>query len=214
MNKKKILAVIFDCDGVMFDSRQANINFYNSLLSKFGLPPMSEREIDFVHMHTAYESVNYIFHGTNYFEKAESFRLEMDYTPFIKDMIMEPGLKDLLNGLRDAMGLAIATNRSNTIDDVLKYNDLQNFFDIVISSLNVQNPKPDPESLHRIFDYFQIGPKETIYIGDSLVDSEMAMVADVPFIAYKNDKLEADFHIDCLGDIIDILKSRRLKDLI
>jgi len=214
MNKKKILAVIFDCDGVMFDSRQANINFYNSLLSKFGLPSMSEKEINFVHMHTSYESVNYIFRGTNYFEKAESFRLEMDYRPFIKDMIVEPGLKDLLNGLRDEMGLAIATNRSNTIGDVLKYNDLQNCFDIVISSLDVQNPKPDPESLHRIFDYFQIGPKETIYIGDSPIDSEMAIAADVPFIAYKNDKLEADFYIDFLGDIIDILNSRRLEDLI
>ena len=39
---KRISAVIFDCDGVMLDSRQANINFYNHLLDHFSLPPMRE----------------------------------------------------------------------------------------------------------------------------------------------------------------------------
>jgi len=33
--QSNISAVIFDCDGVMFDSRQANINFYNHILSHF-----------------------------------------------------------------------------------------------------------------------------------------------------------------------------------
>ena len=35
-----IAGVIFDCDGVMIDSRAANNVFYNRVLAYFGLPPM------------------------------------------------------------------------------------------------------------------------------------------------------------------------------
>jgi phosphoglycolate phosphatase len=44
MNQNNSLRVIiFDCDGVMFDSRQANINFYNHLLARFDQPPMDPK---------------------------------------------------------------------------------------------------------------------------------------------------------------------------
>jgi len=204
---KKISAVIFDCDGVLFDSRQANTNFYNRLLSDFGLPLMTEEEISYVHMHTACESVQYIFRNYPFKEAAQKQRLKMDYSPFIKDMIIEPGLKKLLKILKPGFALAIATNRSNTIGEVLEYNGLAEFFEVVISSLDVQRPKPNPESLFKILDFFKISPDESIYIGDSVVDYETADAADVPFISYKNRQLKAAYHLDCLMDIVDIINS-------
>ena len=146
---KRISAVIFDCDGVMFDSRQANINFYNHLLDHFGLPSMREDSVSYVHMHTADASVRHIFRGTPYVEQAQEYRLQMDYAPFIKDMIMEPGLTELLKALKPRFGLAVATNRSNTIGSVIESFGLKKYFDLVISSLDVENPKPHPESLFR-----------------------------------------------------------------
>jgi phosphoglycolate phosphatase len=202
---KKIRAVVFDCDGVLFDSRQANIHFYNHLLSRFGLPPMTEDKIDYVHMHTADESIRHIFEGSPYTEEAQAYRWEMDYTPFIKDMIMEPGLKEILQALKPAFGLAVATNRSNTIGKVLESNGLDKFFDIVVSSLDVKNPKPHPESLLKILRFFTIGPQQALYVGDSRVDRETARAASVPFIAYKNRSLEADFHADRMPDILTIV---------
>jgi len=197
----RISAVIFDCDGVMFDSRQANINFYNHLLARFNLPPINEEQVPFVHMHTADESVRYLFHGTLHTEEAQSYRLDMDYTSFIKDMIEEPGLKELLRKLQPRFGLAVATNRSNTINDVLERHGLKAFFDIVISSLDVHKPKPHPEAIFKILNFFQLSPKQCIYVGDSLVDYETALAAGVPFISYKNEELEADYHADLLEDI-------------
>ncbi|MBW2616136.1 MAG: HAD hydrolase-like protein, partial [Deltaproteobacteria bacterium] len=147
---KKDFAVIFDCDGVMFDSRQANINFYNHLLNRFNLPAMEEKQVPFIHMHTADESVQYLFRGTPHLEEAQAYRMNMDYTPFIKDMFIEPGLIELLRWLTPKFGLAVATNRSNTIEEVIVGNGLNGFFDIVVSSLDVQNPKPHPESLFKI----------------------------------------------------------------
>ena len=204
----KISVIIFDCDGVMFDSRQANINFYNHLLQHFGLPLMSEDKVAFVHMHTADKSVRHIFRDTPYMEMAQAYRMRMDYTPFLKDMILEPELKTLLEDLRPGFGLAVATNRSNTIGKVLESYGLSKYFDIVVSSLDVKKPKPHPESLLKILRFFEVGPEEALYIGDSQVDNETARAAGVPFMSYKNMELEADYHSDRLMDIAVLVNSR------
>ena len=204
---KRIAAVIFDCDGVMFDSRQANTNYYNQILANFGLPPMTEDQVAFVHMHTADEAVRHIFQGTSYVKQAQAYRLEADYTPFIKDMIMEPGLKKLLRTLKPQFGLAIATNRSNTIGDVLESNGLKEYFDIVVSSLDVQKPKPHPEAIHKILNYFQVSPEQVLYVGDSLVDWQTARAAEVTLVAYQNDELETPWKVKALLEIQELLES-------
>ncbi|MBW1998364.1 MAG: HAD family hydrolase [Deltaproteobacteria bacterium] len=203
--RKRIGAVIFDCDGVMFDSRLANINFYNHLREHFGLPPLAESEIDYVHMHTADEAVRHIFRGTPYVDQALAYKKDLDYAPFIRDMVPEPGLKALLEILRPRLKLAVATNRSNTIDRVLETFGLKDYFDTVISSLDVQRPKPHPEALLKILEMFRLSPDEAIYVGDSIIDAQTAGSAGVPFVAYKDRGLEADFHISELLEIRNIV---------
>ena len=202
---KKERAVIFDCDGVMFDSREANINFYNHFLKHFGLPPMTQDQIEFVHMHTADESIGHIFKGTPYLEQAKEFRTQVDYTPFIDDMVMEPGLKELLRELKPRFGLAVATNRSNTIERVIESKGLDGFFDIIVSSLDVENPKPDPESILKILKFFDIESSKSFYVGDSMVDQQTARAAGVVFISYKNKALEADHYAFSMMEISKIL---------
>jgi HAD superfamily hydrolase (TIGR01509 family) len=209
MSLKKIeSAVIFDCDGVMFDSRRANINYYNYLLSCFNQPPMTNAKIDFVHAYTADDSVRHIFEGTPFLEKAMALKAKVDYTPFIHDMVVEPGLRELLNELKPYYGLGVATNRSTTIGKVLQYHGLTGFFDIVVSSLDVRNPKPHPESLLKILDFFNISPGKALYIGDSILDYRSARSAGVIFTAYKNRDLDADYHVDSMMEILDIVKVR------
>ncbi len=202
---KKESALIFDCDGVMFDSRQANVNYYNALLAHYGLPPLTKEQVPFIHMNTADESVRYILQATPYLEDALNYRLQMDYRPFIKDMVMEPGLKELLSRLKTRAGLAVATNRSNTIGEVLEFKGLTGYFDIVVSSLDVNKPKPHPESLFKILDFFSLAPEQALYVGDSIIDYETARSAGVPFIAYKNKELNAEHHIDRLLDIDNLM---------
>jgi len=203
---KRIYVVTFDCDGVMFDSRQANIRYYNSVLAHFELPPMTEDQVNFIHMHTADESIRHIFRGTPFVDQAQVYRTQMKYTPFIKDMIIEPGLKDLLKMLKAEYGLAVATNRSDTIGDVLESNGLTEFFDIVVSSLDVLRPKPDPESICKILDFFKISPEQCLYVGDSPVDWQTARAAGVHFVAYRNDELETPWKVKGLLEIEKLLE--------
>jgi phosphoglycolate phosphatase len=205
ITNQKTRAVVFDCDGVMFDSRQANIHYYNHMLRHFGLPPMTGAAVDFVHSHTADESIRHLFQGTVYTDEALAYRWEVDYTPFIQDMIMEPGLKELLEWSKNRYGLAVATNRSNTIGEVLRTHGLTEFFDMVVSSLDVEQPKPHPESLFKILDFFQVGPERLLYVGDSAVDEETALRAGVPFIAYRNKSLKAYRHVGTLTEIKTLL---------
>lgn len=208
---KRIRAVIFDCDGVMFDSRQANINYYNNVLKRFGLPAMSEKQVDYVHMHTADAAIRHIFQGTNLESEAQAYRKQLNYAPFIKDMVMEPGLKSLLNNLKPHYGLAVATNRGNTMPKVLETFGLTDFFDIVVSSLDVQNPKPHPESLIKILHHFEISAEQTFYVGDSLVDQQTAEAAGVSLISYRNADLDTPLRVTDLRDIEKILHARDIK---
>ena len=168
---------------------------------------MSEEDVPYIHMHTADESIQYLFAGTPYLARAMDYRLQIDYTPFIEDMVMEPGLKQLLGILKPEFGLAVATNRSNTIEKVLQWNGLDRYFDIVVSSLDVKNPKPHPDSLLKIVGFFGIKPSEALYVGDSVVDYETARAAVVPFVAYKNRTLAAAHHVDHLMELADLVST-------
>ena len=200
-----VKVVIFDCDGVLFDSKQANINYYNHLLERFGLPPMKDSQVEYIHMHTAEESVKYLFMNTPYLDEAQECRTKMDYIPFIKDMVLEPDAKELLASLKPRFHLAMATNRSNTITEVIRVHGLNGLFDMVVSSLDVLRPKPHPEPIEKILRHFSLSPSQAVYVGDSEVDQHTAAAAGVIFVAYKNEKLEADYHITRLMDIAAIL---------
>jgi hypothetical protein len=71
---------------------------------------MTRDRIEFVHMHTADESIRHIFQGSPYLEPALEYRNQVDYSPFIKDMTIEQGLKDLLIELKPEFGLAVASD--------------------------------------------------------------------------------------------------------
>jgi phosphoglycolate phosphatase-like HAD superfamily hydrolase len=199
--------VIFDCDGVLFDSKEANIAFYNEILAQFNLPPMSQEEVEYVHVSTAEGALNYLLarRDSHVLEEILTHKPRVDYTPFIRLMRMEPHLKELLSSLPPQVKRAVSTNRATTITDVLRIHGLEDEFDLVISSLDVKNPKPHPESVLKILHHFSVSPAEALFIGDSVVDQESAQGARVPFVAYKNSALQADYYIDDLSAIKDII---------
>ena len=120
-------------------------------------------------------------------------------------MVMEPGLKEVLDILKPDYGLAVATNRSNTIGKVLEVSGLSRYFDIVVSSLDVQNPKPHPESIFKILDFFRIEPRQCLYVGDSEVNAAVCQASGVPLIAYKSKALNAKIHVQSMVENKELL---------
>ena len=202
--------IIFDCDGVLFDSKEANIAFYNQILSQFHLPPLTEAEVEYVHISTAEEALRYLLARRDPRDAKEvlAHRPRVDYSPFIHLMQMEPHLRELLIALPRRIKRAVSTNRSYTIGDVLRVHGLESEFDLVVSALDVKNPKPDPESALKILRHFAIAPSEALFVGDSTTDQQSAQGAHIPFIAYKNPALQADYYIDDLLAVREIVKQR------
>jgi HAD superfamily hydrolase (TIGR01509 family) len=124
-------------------------------------------------------------------------------------MQMEPNLRELLSALPRRIKRAVSTNRSYTIGDVLRIHGLEGEFDLVVSALDVKKPKPDPESALKILRHFVIAPSEALFVGDSTMDQQAAGGAQVPFIAYKNRSLKADYYIDDLLAIKEIITQQK-----
>jgi phosphoglycolate phosphatase-like HAD superfamily hydrolase len=188
--------IAFDCDGVLFDSRQANIAFYSAILEQFGQPGLTPAAVDYVHSHTVFESLAYLFRNYPHLDAVLDFTRTLDYHPFIPMMVEEPHLREFLGFLRPQFARALATNRTTTTRAVLKYHRLEEQFDLVVSAQDVKRPKPNPEAFWRILNHFGLKPREAIYIGDSQVDEEFAQNAGVPLVAYRNPGLKADYYLD------------------
>jgi phosphoglycolate phosphatase len=206
MDFRSVKVVAFDCDGVMFDSSEANRAFYNQVLTHIGMPAMTPEQSAFAHMHTVDESLEYLISDPGQLAEARRYRRQMSYLNFIRYMVIEPHLKVLLSKLRPLFKTAIATNRTDTMDRVLEEHELEGQFDLVVTASDVHHPKPHPEQLNVILDHFGIPPERMIYIGDSSLDAQSAQAAQVPFVAFRNTSLPARFHIRSLRQVEELLE--------
>ena len=202
--------VIFDCDGVMFDTAGINRAYYNRVLAHMGRPEMTEEEFSYVHAHTGDESIAYLFPDPEGFRAAQAFRGTLNYMEFIPDMAIEPHLKPLVRALRPRCKTAIVTNRTDTMPAILSEYGLEGDFDMVVTAWDVRRPKPDPEGLLKVLDHFRLRPDEALYVGDTRVDEAASAAAGIPFVAYANDALKAAHHIRSLGEIQGILPGTRI----
>ncbi len=203
----RIKVIAFDCDGVLFDSEDANTEYYNRILKQFDQPAMTPDQVAYAHMHTVGEVMAHLFPDKALLEQADIARGKMGYLPFIKYMRIEPYLKTLLKSLRPKFKTAIATNRTNTMPHVLNAHGLENGFDLVVTAADVSKPKPEPEMLLNILTYFRIEPDEAIYVGDSELDEQAANAAGIPLVAFGNRNLSAKHHIDSFEELETLLLS-------
>lgn len=203
MNRIKV--IIYDCDGVLIDSRRANEAFYNHILQRFGLPAITPEQLAQAQFLTSREVLNRLFAGTPWLQEAQDYLKSVDNSPFLPLITVEPHIKEVLARLSPFYGTAIATNRGRSLPLVLEHLGLADLFDMVVSSADVSHPKPHPEILWIILDHFGVKAREALYIGDAEVDRQMADRAGVPFAAYKNPELAALYHLQDHRDLQEIL---------
>ena len=200
-----VKVVAFDCDGVMFDTAQANRAYYSRILQHFGRPAVTDEQFAFVHMNTVSESLQYLFPDEEHLAAAHNLRKTLDYKQYFRYLTIEPHLKTLLENIRPQFKTAIATNRTDTMSRILADFNLEGYFDLVVTAGDVERPKPYPDALLRIVNYFDILPHGVIYIGDSHLDELAARAAGIPLVAYRNPALSADHHIHSLDEIHRLL---------
>jgi len=202
---KGIRGIIFDCDGVLFESRRANLVFYNTILDLLGEPRVAENDQVRSHLcHTAASPQVFAeLLGADRVTQALDLAREIDYRQFIPWMDPEPGMADALAQLAEFYPLAIATNRGFSMPQILEHFFLTGYFRTVVTSRDVPRPKPAPDMLFEAARRLGFKPEELLFVGDSELDQAAARAAGMPFANYRG-KLEADLLIDHHQQLVDL----------
>lgn len=179
-----ITAVVFDCDGVLFDSWRANVAFYNAVLAMAGLPPLRgewERRAHVMASSHLFEAMFAADVAT--LERVHAALHATDYEPFYALMQPVRGLHGLLDELGRTYRLAMASNRGRTLPEVARRFDLNRRLQCVVGVLDVTRPKPEPDMLFACLERLEAEAKHALFVGDAPSDLQAARAAGMHFVA-------------------------------
>ena len=168
----RIEAVLFDMDGVIFDTERVYLEHWMQIFEKYGYE--MKKEIYTSVMGTGRENVMRVFkeiYGDDlpivqmYKEKDELLvqAVEEGQVP------MKPGAKEILNFLREnnfKTALATSAKRDRT-NMQLKMGKIESEFDAVVCGDDITNSKPDPERFLKVAQKLSISSRNCIVVEDS-----------------------------------------------
>ena len=195
-------AVIFDWDGTLADTRRVIAISFQKALSEIniGVPnEYIEKRIGIGAAETFREilrSAKVEFDEriiARLVERKSAFEIEL--TGQVNLFEGARGLLEVLQG-KVKIGLASMNNRS-VIVHMLKTNNIQNCFDVVLTAESISRSKPDPEIFLKTASELKTSPQRCVVLEDSLFGAKAAKAANMSSIAvttgvYSKEELEQE----------------------
>ncbi len=206
-----IKAVLFDIDGVLIDSLNANTHFFQKLLSTAGYPPPSPEEYKTM-FHLPIVDVLRKVTGTN--SEAEIQRIQSlvgNQVPYPVELVKpQPNVEQVIENLRQKYQLGLITSRiKNHVWRLPLLNKCKDSFTILISLDDVKKPKPDPEGILIALKKLNVEPNEAVYLGDAITDFQAGKAAGVQTVMFKNTEVEGvDGYVSSLTEFEEWLANR------
>lgn len=211
--------VIFDMDGVIFDSERAYIGLYKKLAPRYGLD-----DVDAVHracmdsigvtrVKTREIFFSYIGHEFDYDSYREDVQVELNKQEFdLKTGVFE--LFDWLKAHDIPIALASST-RQVSVSRMLDHADLTRYFDTIVCGDMVSHSKPHPEIFLTAAERLKAAPEDCYVIEDSYNGIRAAHAAGthpimVPDILQPDEEIRglAEVVLPSLIEVRDYLKKR------
>ena len=206
-------AVVFDMDGLMFDSESIYTMVGTELLGRRGLefpPELKDKMIGLPPKPTFEVMIDYHDLAENWEElAAESDKI---FVGLLDEHLKEmPGLWQLLDALEKAdVPKAIATSSNSRLThEVLSRYNLQRRFQFILTSEDITHGKPHAEIYLKAAERFGLPPSELLVLEDSRNGCTAAIAAGTFTVAVPGEHShEQDFSDASL--VIDGLDDRRL----
>lgn len=211
--------VIFDMDGVIFDSERAYVNAYKKLAPKYGM-----EDFDVVHR-ACMDSIgvtrqktkeiffSYVGHEFDYDSYREDVQEELNKTEYE----LKPGVFELFDWLKETgarIALASST-REVSVRKSLGHAGLTEYFDQIVCGDMVSHSKPHPEIFLTAAERLGVDPATCYIIEDSYNGIRAAHAAGahaimVPDILQPDDEIRglAEVVLPSLFEVKDYLESK------
>lgn len=213
-------AVIFDWDGTLADTRQVIVISFQKALEEINCKVSNEfieRRIGI----GAAETFREILRASNaQFDESlikhlieRKNRLEIELASQVN---LFEGALELLESLfgKVKMGLASMNNRS-VIMHMLKMNNLEKFFSVVLTAESISNSKPNPEIFLKTANQLGEAPSKCVVVEDSVFGVKAAKAALMGCIAVLTGVYsEVELEKENPDLIVKTLKDKRILDFI
>ncbi len=209
-----IKAVIFDFDGTLVDNMKFHYDsFVRALEGKIKVEKerlyMMEGGHVFPIVSELVSDLNLNDHEIeNLIEKKKKI-----YSEMTKNLKMRPEAIELIEKLRKLnYRIGLATGSHKHVVDVHVSQEEYGLFDYVLTLEQTKKPKPDPEPYMKCAKGLDVKPEEVVVIENAPLGVESAKSAGMICIALtstvsKEDLERADFVVESLNDVEDIIKS-------
>jgi len=204
-----IKAILFDVDGVLLNSYEANLKFFQDLMLHAGYPPPTREHYQTMFHMPMRDVVEALTQSESVDEIAKICAMGRG-----KDVIYDIGLLSMpthaeiiIPSLRAHYRLGIVTGRIRTsVYEFPPLAKMKDHFSVVISYEDTTNHKPHPEPLLCAADSLEINPSECLYIGDTEIDIAAAKAASMKNILFSSNESDtADAQTTSFSELPEII---------
>jgi phosphoglycolate phosphatase len=184
-----IKAVVFDIDGVLLDSYEANFAFYQNLMPAAGYKPPTREEFPPLFHLSMWDAIEAITGSTSEQEIRRIWEMgqsrEIAYP--LELLSLPDGTEETITVLAESYLLGIVTNRiRSNIFEAPQLARLEHYFRVSVAYEDTANHKPQPEPLLLAAERLGVPPPEVVYIGDVESDLQAARAAGTKFIFFPD----------------------------
>lgn len=195
---KKVESVIFDMDGVLFDTESIYLKVWKNVFRKYGYK--MTKDIYSQVIATGRENVKKVFlreFGEDlpiekmYKEKDIALKEEIEKQVYIKK-----GAIEILTHLKNKnykVALATSSDRER-MNKQLEKASIRKYFDEIVCRDEVEKTKPNPEIYLKVANKLNVNPKNCLVIEDSLAGVKAAYKANMK-VLHVEDLKKADNEI-------------------
>ncbi len=217
---QKIEAVVFDMDGVLFDTERLYVDAWKEAAVRMQLP--GDKIEKTIHSCVGLNNTDTraLFLG----EYGEEFPFE-EYIALTRALFHEtverdglpvkPGVREILDYLKNAgcrIALASSTSKKS-VQSHLQTAGIEEYFEALVTGDMVEHSKPDPEIFRRACEAVCVKPENAIAIEDSYNGIRSAhgagmMAVMVPDLLMPTPEIEKLLYAKCtsLFEVMDLIK--------